>query len=160
MLDPGWASLLEGFCFWTLGYPELFVKYSAYLRAIYNLPPGLFINYWKARPRKDYSYLWWRTVIFRPIIFKAFTNFLSACSLKGIEIHEGLRQGCKKGPLVYSQHSFVLSLLKFKFWLGKQTILMSFVPCSWRKFSLHRSCFWSRHKENLSCGGAVAHSWI
>ena len=44
-LDPGWASLLEGFCFWTLGYPELFIKYPEHPRTIYKLPPELFINY-------------------------------------------------------------------------------------------------------------------
>ena len=57
MLDPGWASLSESFCFWTLGYPELFTKYLAYPRTIYKLPPELFMNYGKIRPRIDYSYL-------------------------------------------------------------------------------------------------------
>ena len=63
-LDPGWASLLEGFCFWTLGCPELFIKYPEHPRTIYKLPPELFINYWEAHPGITSSHLWWRIGIF------------------------------------------------------------------------------------------------
>ena len=39
ILDPGWASLLEGFCYWTFGYPELFINYPKHFRTIYKLAP-------------------------------------------------------------------------------------------------------------------------
>ena len=39
ILDPGWASLLKGFCYWIFGYPELFINYPKHLRTIYKLSP-------------------------------------------------------------------------------------------------------------------------
>ena len=111
-----WVGLfVRGFLFWTFGYPELFIKYFEHPRTIYKLPPELFINYWKDRPRIN-SYLEW-SLILHLIILKTFVDFLSARSLKGmvakkkwLEIHEGLGQACNQGPSKHTPKILLYSI--------------------------------------------------